>query len=128
MESKLNHYSGLMPIPTIRGIEFVEFLLIIRIESKDRYTLVYIKNEENYIKSTLCISEFEKLLPTTLFFRCHRSHIIGLNHLKKMEKCSRKIQLTNNHMISIAEDRVFNFLECIDMNYRRDKDEIFYLI
>jgi DNA-binding LytR/AlgR family response regulator len=113
--------AGLLPVKTIDGIVFVDFSAIIRFEADGKRTLVYIKNESNAVRSILSISIIEEMLPHAFFFKCHRSHIIGLRHLKKFVRDERKIQLTDNHCIPISEDRICDFLKYADPTYTKNK-------
>jgi two-component system LytT family response regulator len=93
------------------GFEYVSYSMIIRIEADLKHTLIYINNEERVILSEYSITDIELILPRTMFFRCHRSHIINLRYLKKFEKDSHTLYLINNHIVSISKERVLDFLK-----------------
>ena len=51
-------------------------------KAKERETLVYTKNDEYSVNSS--ISEFAQNLPTDGFFKCHRSFIVNLSKIKEI--------------------------------------------
>lgn len=51
-------------------------------EAHERETLVYTKNEEYIVKSS--ISEFYKSIASNQFFKTHRSYIVNINKIKEI--------------------------------------------
>jgi two-component system LytT family response regulator len=72
-----------VPIPT--GLMFVVIKDIIRLEAKGSYTMIHLPNKEHLL-TTRNIKEYETLLPDSIFFRAHNSHIINLLQIKKYHK------------------------------------------
>ncbi len=58
---------------------------IIRCESDDNYTRFYLSEERNILVSTT-LKEYENLLSSQDFFRCHQSHLINLNFFDHFDK------------------------------------------
>ena len=52
---------------------------IIYAEATDKYCYIRTVSESILYKKTL--SEFEKLLPSDKFFRCHRTYLVGFKHI-----------------------------------------------
>lgn len=65
------------------GMHFVEIAEIIRLESDVNYTTFFLSTGER-ITVTKTIKTFEELLPETLFFRPHQSHIVNLQCVTKI--------------------------------------------
>jgi two-component system LytT family response regulator len=80
---QLNLQKLAVPIPT--GLMFVVIRDIIRLEAKGSYTVIHLQNKEQLL-TTRNIKEYEALLPESIFFRAHNSHIINLLHIKKYHK------------------------------------------
>lgn len=59
---------------------------ILYIEGSGNY--VQFKLKEGKILSRLSLNEVEGLLPAAAFVRIHRSYIVGVRHIKKMEKAT----------------------------------------
>ena len=72
-----------VPIPT--GLMFVVIKDIIRLEAKGSYTVIHLQNKEQLL-TTRNIKEYEMMLPESIFFRAHNSHIINLLQIKKYHK------------------------------------------
>jgi two-component system LytT family response regulator len=80
---QLNLQKLAVPIPT--GLMFVVIRDIIRLEAKGSYTVIHLQNKEQLL-TTRNIKEYEMLLPESIFFRAHNSHIINLLQIKKYHK------------------------------------------
>lgn len=74
-----------MAIPTITGLTFVPLQNVLRLEAKGSYTKIFLTTSET-ILATRTIKEYEEVLPESLFFRIHHTHIINLSHVEKYEK------------------------------------------
>lgn len=70
-------------IPTMEGMEFLQPSHIIRCEGLQKYTLV-ITTESREIVSSYNIGEFCKKLQSFGFFASHRSHLVNLQHIRKL--------------------------------------------
>ena len=97
---------------TIDGIVYLDFSKIIRFEAESKYTLIYTLNNKNAIRSLFPISLIEVMLPTSFFFRTHRSHIINFQYLEKLEKNKNTLHLIDNHIVPISKNRLSKFIEC----------------
>lgn len=74
-----------MAIPTLNGLTFVYFKDILRFEAEGSYTKVILEDGRQ-IMATRSIKEYETLLPDTIFYRVHHSHIIHLNKVREYRK------------------------------------------
>lgn len=54
-------------------------------EAKNNYTQIFCSDGER-IFATKTIREYEEILPDSLFFRTHNSHIINLQKIQKYQK------------------------------------------
>lgn len=64
------------------------------------------------------LKHFETLLPDTFFYRCHQSHLVNLNFIKKI--CSKEggsIEFTkkNKTQVPIAKKRKVELMERISV-------------
>lgn len=71
-------------IKTEYKIVRVDLSSIIRIEGLKDYVKIY--TEEAMLLSLMSIKSLEAQLPKHLFARIHKSHIIGLNHIDRIER------------------------------------------
>ena len=72
-------------LPTMEGLFFVQVDEVIRFESDESYTYIYLTNKKRVMVSRN-IKYFDDLLTEHDFFRVHRSHLINLNHIQKYYK------------------------------------------
>lgn len=72
-------------LPTSEGIIYLKLQEIIRLESKGNYSFFHTTGREKVVVSRT-LKEFEKILPTDLFFRVHQSHIVNLREVRKYMK------------------------------------------
>lgn len=72
-------------IPESDGITFVKVNEIVRCQSDNNYTNIYLKNGSK-ILSSKTLKKYQDLLPEELFFRIHQSHIVNLNEVARLLK------------------------------------------
>lgn len=71
-----------LALPMRDGYVFLKLKEISRIESDGSYTTFFTITNEKFVVSKN-IAEFERILDGSCFFRCHKSHIININFVKK---------------------------------------------
>ena len=80
--------SGRMMLRHRDGVTFVDLQDILLIQREDRTTVLYTAENERYVTNDT-LSEMEERLPSDVFFRCHKSYIINLNHIKDITPYGR---------------------------------------
>lgn len=78
--------------------QFVKINTIVYIQAERQYIILFL-DDKSKITMRKSLSYWEKILPENLFLRVHRSTIINLNYIVKLEKWfsnSYKIFLKNN--------------------------------
>lgn len=103
MTASTNNPEKKYGIKTNTGFEVVTEKEMIRIEAQKANTLVFLTGDAKPLKSNECISTYSKLLPAG-FVTCHRSHIVNVLHIKKLDKECRTAYLSNNHTVKISEN------------------------
>jgi two-component system LytT family response regulator len=74
-----------MALPTLDGLVFVNTEDCIRMEAKNNYTIIYLKNAPSVIVSKT-LKEFEDILSKDQFSRIHHSHMINHYYVKKYHR------------------------------------------
>jgi two-component system LytT family response regulator len=74
-----------MAIPTMNGLSFIFLKDILRLEAKGNCTAIFLSNSKQIV-TTRSIKEYENLLPESIFYRVHHSHIINLNKVREYQK------------------------------------------
>lgn len=80
--------SGRMMLRYREGVTFVNLQDILLIQREDRSTVLYTTDGERYVTNDT-LSDMEERLPADVFFRCHKSYIINLNHIKDITPYGR---------------------------------------
>ncbi len=70
------------------GVSFLNLKDILLVQREDRATVIYTVGEERYVTADT-LGEMEERLQSDVFFRCHKSYIINLNHVKDITPYGR---------------------------------------
>lgn len=70
------------------GVSFVGMNDILLVQREDRATVIYTMGGGRYVTSD-SLSETEARLDPSVFFRCHKSYIINLNHISNITPYGR---------------------------------------
>ena len=98
-------------IPTLDGLLFFNVDDLIHLEAQSNYTFLYFVNHPRILASRT-LKEFEDLLPVTVFFRAHHSHIINLRYVKRYIKGDGgQIELQDGTFIDLARRKKEEFLK-----------------
>ena len=82
-------------------IHFAMFKEIVHCQSDNNYTNIYLVNGEKiFVSKTL--KEFEQLLPSSMFYRVHQSHIVNFSFIKQIKKRTFRIILNNGDSVKLA--------------------------
>ncbi len=71
-----------LAIPSVEGIRFVRIDEIVRCESDDNYTTVFMRNGEKIVVSKT-LKDYERLLGDMHFCRVHKQHLVNLKYVEK---------------------------------------------
>lgn len=94
-------------------LEIVNTEDIIQFEAEGSYTKVYIQNSSPVIVSK-SVKDYEDLLASNIFFRCHKSHLINFNHIKKVVKNQNYVEMVDNSRAYISRRKKPEFFEAIN--------------
>lgn len=90
-------------------IIFVEVKDVIRLESLGNYTKVFFA-DKSQIVSSKTLGDYESMLHEDSFFRCHHSHLINVNYLKKyIRKDGLAVILKDGSVIPVSTRRKDDF-------------------
>ena len=67
------------------GLQIVQIKDIIHLEANGSYTKFYLHEQDSILVSK-GLKDYENILSTDLFFRCHQSHLINIDHLQRFDK------------------------------------------
>lgn len=96
-------------IPELGDRRVVDLDSIVAIEADGSYSTIHLVNKQQIIVSK-AIKYFESvLLPNTVFFRSHRTWIIGLKHLKTFNKTTNSAYLTGDLIAKVSRKKLDEF-------------------
>lgn len=95
-------------IPTSKGLSFIPQEEVIHLEGYEGYTKIHLINTTT-ITSSYNLGRFEKLL-STVFFKCHKSHIINLEKVRHFEN-EGYVVLENEYRVPISKTNRKAFLK-----------------
>ena len=94
-------------VKTGTKIDVIPVDTIIKIEAQDDYVEIYTRNG-SYLKNDT-MNYLEKVLPLGTFARVHRSHIINLNYIDKIEKYGKEsyiVKLKEGSTVNVSKSRI----------------------
>jgi two-component system, LytTR family, response regulator len=95
--------SGKLTLPTTNGSEYINISEITRIEADGSYAKVYTIDDKMRLVSKN-LKSLENSLEGESFFRCHNSHLINVEYIKKFSptKDGGFIEMIDNKEIPVA--------------------------
>lgn len=110
----LENINGTKPekiaLSTAESIEFVKISEIIQIEAEGSYsTLKFVDQTELVVSKNL--GEFESLLEDHPFYRPHQSHLINLQHVKKVTRMGNEIVMDDGSIAFLSRRKKNQFME-----------------
>ncbi|MDY3815930.1 MAG: LytTR family DNA-binding domain-containing protein [Candidatus Limiplasma sp.] len=79
---------GRMMLKHREGVTFLDLKEILLVQREERATVLYTADGERYVTGD-SLADMEERLPAESFFRCHKSYIINLNHIKDITPYGR---------------------------------------
>lgn len=96
-----------------KGFTLVDFKDIVWLEASDNYTNLFLNGQKKIIASKT-LKEFETILPSTDFFRVHRSALININFVKEYSNHEGgEVILSDGTRVQVSKARVQDFAEFI---------------
>lgn len=96
-----------------KGFNLIDFKDIVWLEANDNYTTLYLNTGKKIVASKT-LKEFEAILPTTDFFRSHRSTLINVSYIKEYSNSEGgEVILSDGTHVQISKARVQDFAEFI---------------
>ena len=114
MQSVKDHQNDSIVIKVDNGYRHFTVKEILYVEAEDKYQRIYLSNGEKILVRITSTEFYEKVKEFDCFFRCGRSHIINLNHVKKVTtssviiKTGKELKLSHT-AISALKTAFFNY-------------------
>ena len=93
------------------GLLFLKQKEIIRLEADGSYCQIFMKSGERHTISKN-LKAMEEMLDTSLFYRCHNSHIINLNYVKKfLSSEGYFVKMEDDAIVEVSRSKKEDLLE-----------------
>lgn len=80
--------SGRLMLKHREGLSFIDIPSILLIQREERSSVLYLADGARYVTSD-SLGELAERLPESMFFRCHKSYIVNLNHIDSIAPYGR---------------------------------------
>lgn len=92
-------------ITTLRETRFIRTAEIVRCESSNNYTAIFLSDGEK-LTSSRPIFEYEELLKEYGFFRCHQSHLVNRRFVKSwVKEDGGYLLLDNGNQVPVSRNK-----------------------
>lgn len=96
-----------------KGFTLIDYKDIVWLEASDNYTNLFLNTGKKIVASKT-LKEFEAILPTTVFFRIHRSSLINVDYIKEYSNSEGgTIIMSDGTNIQVSKARSQEFAEFI---------------
>ena len=100
-------------IPSADGYVFLDSSEIVCCQADMNYTYVHTTKEK--ILSSRTLKEFEEMLDPERFFRCHKSWLINLDHIRKYSRNDgTRVFMSNEQWVDISVRKKDEFLKLFE--------------
>lgn len=96
-------------------IHIVNINEIVRCKADNAYTTFFLTNNESILVSK-GLKDYEELLCNNGFFKVHQSHIVNLQYLRKIDKVSDEVVLSDRTRIPLSSRRKQPLLQILNGN------------
>ncbi len=101
-------------IPFTNGIEYVDTDEILYLMADGKYCHLYLDNQKHILTSK-SMNEIILMIETPLFFKCHRSYAVNIQHAKRFIKLDKYyIELNKELRIPLARSKKNDFLALME--------------
>jgi len=97
-------------IPTSDGYTFTQLSDIVFCKASKVYSEINLLNGDT-IYASKSLKDLEDLFPENLFFRCHKSYLLNLNHCIEYTKSEDMILMLNHDLIPLSQRSKAEFFE-----------------
>ena len=103
-------YHPKIALHALDGLMFVDAEEILYAIADGNYSIVHLSNNRE-AKVLRQLKEIEELLQAEKFIRIHRSHLINIEHVIRLDSESESILMADGKSLALARDRKTEFIE-----------------
>ena len=103
----------ILVFPVMRRMEVADMKTIVRIEIINGHSMICFTNGQRLLSSKV-LKWFEDQLPSDLFVRVHRTHLVNKKFICRYSKHSKKIGLSNGESVNVSQRKKAEFLRLLN--------------
>ena len=84
------------------GVSFLSFEDIVLIQREERSTVLYTADGSRYVTGD-SLGDMEERLPPDLFFRCHKSYIVNMRYIDRIDR--KNVLLQGGRAVPISRSK-----------------------
>lgn len=112
-----NSIQSKIAIPTLNGLNFIEYANIIYAEAADNYSILHL-SDGNQMLSSQNLVKLEKQLEHLPFLRIHRCSLVNLNHVKSyIRGDGGQLILSDNKSLNVSRKKKEILIETLYRNH-----------
>lgn len=92
-----------LAVATTEGTHFIPLADLFRIEAESNYARIFTRNSKPILVSKT-LKDLEESLPSNIFLRIHKSHLVNLLHIKKLLP-EQRLSLSNGDVLEVSRRR-----------------------
>lgn len=92
-------------LPSKTGYSIVKINSILYCKADGNYSNVYTLDGKSFLLTAI-LKNLEERLPDSIFFRTHKSFLVNLNYVKKVDRAKNLIFLENDKVVGVASRRI----------------------
>lgn len=97
------HAQQRLAVATTEGTHFIPLADLLRIEAASNYARIFTRNGKPMLVSKT-LKDLEESLPSNLFLRIHKSHLVNLLHIKNLLP-EQRLTLSNGEVLDVSRRR-----------------------
>ncbi len=105
-------HPGKIALHGAKEIHFVGIDQIVHIVGENNYSTFHLTGGQKIVV-TKTLKEYEEALTAQAFFRVHKSHLINLNYIVRLDKGDDSVMMSDGSRIEISTRRKADFLAAI---------------
>lgn len=104
--------ANVLMFPVMRSMEITDVKNIVRIEIVRGHSMICFTNGRRSLSSKV-LRWFEEQLPSDLFVRVHRAHLVNKKFICSFSKHNKTIGLSNGESVNVSQRKKAEFIRSL---------------
>jgi two-component system, LytTR family, response regulator len=120
LEALFNYYESRMVrklvVSDVEGSEYIDHSAVRCIKAEGSYSVIYMENRK--ITTSRNLKDVQEGLSERMFFRCHNSWIVNLDHVTKYHSGDSYAEVRDNHKVPISRRNKEEFVRVMSNRFK----------